>query len=448
VQILEEKKLENATVEMVIEGPQNRIDVEYKSVFDKIAKNAKIDGFRRGKAPLKLIENVYRQQAEQEVLENILKSTYVDAVQEKSHSPVGNPSFDFKEFDRSKPFTYSVKFEVMPTIELGPYREIEAKERTCEIKEKDIDKEIDDLRERSAKISKKEDGAVVEKGNVLRFGIKRIDNVTPGEAANLAFKEYNIIVGKSTSEYAVDKFVTGMKVGDTKEVDIKYPKDYEVKDLAGQKVKYLVKAEEISKMELPAADDEFAKDVSEFQNIQDLRQNIRQTLEKYVADTTRAEVAEELIREIIGKSTFDIPESMIQKEMQSILERIIKRTGTQVKNAEEFAAMMGMNVDELNARVKEEALVDIKSFMARLEIAKKENISFSEEEYNNMIQAIAVQSGKPVEEMKMAIEQSRTRESVETELILINARKFIYDNAKIKKLKPVSFDEFYKKKQS
>ena len=448
MQIIEEKKLENATVEMVIEIPQSRIDVEYKSVFDKIVKNAKIDGFRRGKAPLKLIENVYRQQAEQEVIENVLKSTYVDAVQEKSHSPVGNPSFDFKEFDRSKPFTYTVKFEVMPTIELGPYREIEAKERTCEIKDKDVDREIDDLRERSAKISKKEDGASVVKGDVLRFGIKRIDNVTPEEAANLAFKEYNIIVGKSASEYAVDKFVTGMKAGDTKEVEIKYPKDYEVKDLAGQKVKYLVKAEEISRMELPAADDELAKDVSEFQTMQDLRQNIRQTLEKYVADTARGEVAEDLIKEIIAKSTFDIPESMIQKEMQSILERILKRTGTQAKSAEEFAAMMGMNVDELKARVREEAMNDIKSFMARLEIAKKENISFTEEEYNDMIKALAEQSGKPVEQMAMAIEQSRTRESIETELILINARKFIYDNAKIKKLKPVPFEEYIKKKQS
>jgi len=446
VQILEDKKLENATVEMVIEVPQSRIDVEYKSVFEKIAKNAKIDGFRRGKAPVKLIENMYRGQAEQEVLENILKSTYVDAVQEKKHSPVGEPYFDFKEFHRDKPFKYSVKFEIMPTIELGPYKEIEAKERAAEVKDKDIDKEIDSLRERSAKISKKEDGAVVEKGDVLRFGIKRVDNVTPEEAAALTFKEYNIIVGKSASEYAVDKFVVGMKAGETRELEIKYPKDYEVKDLAGQKVKYVAKAEEISRMELPAPDDELAKDVSEFQTIQDLRANIRQTLEKYVADMARGEVMESLINEIIGKSTFDIPESMIQKEMQSILGRIVQRTGSQAKDIDEFAEMMGMNADEIRTKIREEALHDIRSFMVRLEIAKKENISFTEEEYKGMVSALAAQSGKTEEEMDKQIEQTRSRENIETELVMINARKFIYDNAKIKKLKPVSFEEFVQKK--
>ena len=286
----------------------------------------------------------------------------------------------------------------------------------------------------------------MEKGDVLRFGIKRVDNVTPEEAAALTFKEYNIIVGKSASEYAVDKFVVGMKAGETRELEIKYPKDYEVKDLAGQKVKYVAKAEEISRMELPAPDDELAKDVSEFQTIQDLRANIRQTLEKYVADMARGEVMESLINEIIGKSTFDIPESMIQKEMQSILGRIVQRTGSQAKDIDEFAEMMGMNADEIRTKIREEALHDIRSFMVRLEIAKKENISFTEEEYKGMVSALAAQSGKTEEEMDKQIEQTRSRENIETELVMINARKFIYDNAKIKKLKPVSFEEFVQKK--
>ncbi len=447
MQIKEEKKLENATIEMVIEVPQSRIDVEYRSVFDKIAKNAKVDGFRRGKAPMKLLENLYGKQAESEALENLLKSTFIDAVQEKSHSPVGEPFFDFKEFDRTKPFTYTVKFEIMPTLELGPYKEVEASERVWEVRDEDIDKEIDDLREKNAKISKKNEDAVVEKGDILRFGLKRIDNITQEEAEALAFKEYSIIVGKSTSEFALDKYLQGIKAGETKEIEVAYPGDYEVKDLASKKARYLVRVEEISKMELPAADDELAKDVSDFQTIGDLRQNIRETLEKYSADIARSEATDAILEKIIEKSSFDIPGSLIQKEMATIFQRLVERTGLQAKNPDEFAEMMGMEPEQLKGRIREEALNDIKAFMVRLEIAKKENISFSAEEFESMVELIAARSGKSVGQMMQAFEGTSIRENIETELIMINARKYIYDNAKIKKLKPLPFGEFSKQKR-
>jgi trigger factor len=446
VQILEDKKLENASVELTIEIPQSRVDVEYKSVFERISKNAKVDGFRRGKAPVKLVENMYREQADREVLESILKATYFDAVQEKNYSPIGEPHFDVKEFDKNKSFTYSVRFEIMPSVEPAPYKELESKERACEIKDKDVEREIDDLREKSAKISKKEDGASVAKGDVLRFGVKRVDNVTPEEAEKLAFKEYNIIVGKSESEFALDKFVIGMKVGETREIPIKYPKDYEIKDLAGQKVRYLAKAEEISSMELPKPDDEFAKDVSDFQTIQELRANIRETMERYVNDMARNEVTDILLKEIIDKSKFDIPESMVQGEMRTLFSRFVQRMGVQAKDVDELAGIMNINADEFKARLREESLNDIKSWMVRLEIAKKESITFTPEDYESMVQMLASQSGKSAEEMGKKIEESGSRENIETELVLMNVKKYIYENAKIKKQKPVTYEEFIKKK--
>ncbi len=182
MQILDEKKLQNATVEMVIEVPQSRVEVEYRSVFDRIAKNAKVDGFRRGKAPLKLIENMFLKEATSEVLENILKATYIEALQDKKYRPIGMPSFDFDSFDREKPLKYTVRFEVMPTVVLGSYKGIAVKERVCQVRDEDVEKEINDLREKYARISKKEEGARVEKGDLLRFGVKRIDNVKPEEA--------------------------------------------------------------------------------------------------------------------------------------------------------------------------------------------------------------------------------------------------------------------------
>ncbi len=429
---------------MVIEVPQSRVEVEYRSVFDRIAKNAKVDGFRRGKAPLKLIENMFLKEATSEVLENILKATYIEALQDKKYRPIGMPSFDFDSFDREKPLKYTVRFEVMPTVVLGSYKGIAVKERVCQVRDEDVEKEINDLREKYARISKKEEGARVEKGDLLRFGVKRIDNVKPEEAEALAFRDYTIIVGKSESEYALDKHVMGLSVGQTKEVTIKYPKDYELKDLAGQKATYVVKIEEISRMDLPNADDEFAKDVSDFATIAELRQNIRTYFEKASANTAKVEAIETIKNAVIEKCTFDIPESLVKAEESALLQRLAKRFNVQASTVEEFSEKTGFPVEELKMRLYAEAEKEVKWEIARLEIAKTEKIEVSEEEYRKELESMQEGSGMSMEELEKKIEQNEARDRIEHEILLTKVNDFLYNNAKIEKLKPVSYFEFVK----
>lgn len=429
---------------MVIEVPQSRIEVEYRSVFDRIAKNAKVDGFRRGKAPIKLIENMFLKEATSEVLENLLKATYIEALQDKNYRPIGMPSFDFDSFEREKPLKYTVRFEVMPTVELGPYKGIAVKERVCQVRDDDVEKEINDLREKYARISKKEDGARVEKGDLLRFGVKRIDNVKPEEAEALAFRDYTIIVGKSESEYALDKHVLGLSVGQTKEVTIKYPKDYELKDLAGQKATYVVKIEEISRMDLPNPDDEFAKDVSDFATIGELRQNIRSYFEKASANTAKVEAIETIKNAIIEKCTFDIPESLVKAEESTLLHRLAKRFNVQASTVEEFGEKTGFPVEELKTRLHAEAEKDVKWEIARLEIAKTEKMEVTEEEYRKTLESMKEGSGMSMEELEKQIEQNEARDRIEHEILLTKVNDFLYNSAKVEKLKPVSYFEFMK----
>jgi trigger factor len=444
LQILDEKKLENATIEMKIEVPESRVEVEYKSVFEKISRNAKVDGFRKGKAPVSIVENKYKSNADQEVLENLLRYTYVEALKEKNHNPVSDPVFDWEALERGRSFTYSVKFEISPSVELSDYKGVEVKQRLCDITDKDINQEIEALQFKNAKIARKPDGQTVANGDQVKIQMKRIDNIPADQVDSQEFKDFTFICGKSKSDLAMDKHVLGMAFDESKEIEMKYPKDYEVKDLAGQKVKYIIKIAEINTVDLPALDDEFAKDLGEHDSLDALKKSIRDNLENYITEVIRNETINSILKDIIEKSTFDIPESLVRSEMSMIFDRLRTRVGLNDVTIPDFSSMMGMETDEFVKTLRGEAVGDIKSFMVRLEIAKKENIKFTDEQYNDMVGNIAQRSGKTPEEMAKFIEMNKSKANLETELMMKNTQDFLLENAKIKKSKAVSLEDFMK----
>ena len=443
--IISEKKLENARMEIRVEVPENRVETEYKSVFEKIRGRARIDGFWKGKAPLELIERRFGDMADQEVAENLLKSVYLDAVTEKNYRPIAPPRFDFERIKRGEGFVFTAAFETMPQIELGDYKGLKTTERLCKITDDDVMREIETLRERNANVSRKEgDDARVEKGDMVKIGIKRIDNVAPDKIEDLEFKEYNMIVGKSRTEYGFDDDVIGMKTGELKETKIKYPKNYEIEDLAGQTARYIIRVDEINRMDLPALDDDFAKDLGEYSSLAEMKNGIRANLEKFVTEKAKSEAKGRLLREAVEKSTFDLPLSMIEKEMEALFRRVQERIGYFNDDINEFAATLGLNVEEFSARLRSEAESNIKSTLLLSRIAEKEELKVLEEKYREVVESIAKRNNRSVEELERIISDNNSRESIESDLVMESALEFIYENAKIDRAKPQTLDEFIK----
>ncbi len=442
--IKSEKKLENARIEIEIEVPENRVEKEYKTAFNRIQRNAKIDGFRKGKVPMNIIETRFIEMADKEVAENLLRSMYIDAVTEKNYQPVNTPEFDFQNISRGNPFEFKAVFEVMPSQEIGKYKGLTVKERTCKITDDDIKRDLENLQERNATIAKKEENNYVEKGNLVKIKLKRLDNLTPEEIEKADYKEYSILVGKSKDEPNFDKDLIGMKLDEEKEIKIKYPKDYAIKDLAGQTATYHVKIAEINTMTLPVLDDEFAKDMGEYESLQQLKDEIRNNLEKYVNEKARAETKNKLIKEIINGSTYDIPSSMVQKEMSAIFQKVQERTGYFTQDINQFTSTLGLNNEEFTAKLRTEALEHIKTTLALSEIAKTDGLRVPEEKFQEVIEAIAKRNSKPVDEIQNIINDNNSREKIESELLLDVALDFVYDNADIKKEKPLSLQEFLK----
>jgi len=441
---VKDKKLDNAKMELQVEVPQEKVEEEYKKVFKSIQQKAKIDGFRQGKVPINIIEQRFHDIADNEAAENLLKVAYFDALNEKGYTPIGPPEFDFNSIDRNKPFNCTITFEVPPSVELLDYKGLSAEQQNAKVTDKDIDREIEDLRDKHATISKKEDDGVVEKGDQVAVQMKRIDNVDKEEVDSVEYRPFTLVVGKSREDYTIDKDLPGMKVGDEKEIKVKYPKDYSVEELKGEKVTYLVKVDEINKRDLPELDDEFAKDIGEYETLDEMKTKIRENLERYVEEKSKADVKSKLLKEIVENSTFDIPETMISKEMESIFQRVQERVGYFAQDINEFASVLNMDVNELSEKMREEAAKSIKTTLVLAEIAKKEELQASEEEYKKVIQQIAEKNERSVEEIEELIKEKGSRENIENELVLDSALDFIYDNAQVKQKKAVSVEEFMK----
>ncbi len=317
-------------------------------------------------------------------------------------------------------------------------------ERSCTISDADVAKELETMRERSANVSKKEEDGRVENGDLVKVRIKRIDNVDPSEVEKLDFREYSIVVGKSKESYALDGDLLGMAAGGEKEVKVKYPKDYASEELAGQSVRYLVKLDEINRRDLPALDDDFAKDLGSYESLEQLKAEIRKNLEDFVRDRARGEAKNGLMKEVVSKSSFEIPPSMVEKEMEALLMRLQERVGFQAENINQFAAALGINAEELSQKLKDEALGNIKSMLVLSEVSEKEKLTVPEEKYRQVLDAVAKRNNKSVEEIEKIITENNTRENIESELLLERAMDFIYENASVKKKKPVPLEEFVK----
>jgi trigger factor len=444
---ISEKKLENATIELKIDVPVEKVESEYRTVFNRLKNVVTIDGFRKGKAPLNIVEKKFGEEAAREVAENLLKNVFLEAIKEKKFDPIALPRYEFDSIARDKPFTFKAVFEISPTVELGKYNGISAEEAVCEITDADVSGEIESVRERYAKVNKKEEGAIVQDGDLVRIKVKRIDDVSEDDLDKVESKEYSIVVGKSKDEAALDKHIGGMKAGEDRRIDIKYPKNYYVSGLAGQKATYHVELVDISEIVLPELNEEFAQNAG-YQSLEELTAKTRETLEKYVVDRARGDAKGQILKQIIEGSGFDIPETMITNEMNDLFRQTQESIGYFMDDMGKFAAAVGQEVETFKNQLRERAVRMIKTSLVLMEIAQKEELQVDEGRYKEVVENIARRNGKSVEEIEKIIEESDSQRKIRSELLLDSAMEFIYQNAKIKNLKPVSLDEFLKKEKS
>ena len=398
-----------------------------KKVYTKTAKYFSIPGFRKGKAPMQLVERQYGSAIfYEDAFNELVPEIYDEAIKENKVDAVSKPNIDIVQMEKGKELIFTATVETKPEVELGKYKGIEIKKIEYNTSDKDIEHELGHMAERNARLVTIEDRPV-EKGDIVTIDFEgSVDGVKfeGGKAEN-----HELEIGSNSFIPGFEDQIIGMKVDEEKDIKVKFPDEYFSKDLAGKDAVFAIKLHEIKKKELPKMDDEFAKDVSEFDTLEELKNSIKEKLDTENANKVKFETEEEAIKTVCDNTKIDIPNGMIEMEIDNMIRDMENRLSYQGLKLNQYLQMMGRTEESIRGDFKEQAEKSIKSRLVLEAIVKAEKIEVTPDEITEKIKEMANQYGRKEEEL-LANEQLKDyiSENMKTE----KAIEFIVKNAKKK----------------
>ena len=398
-----------------------------KKVYAKTAKYFNIPGFRKGKAPMQLVERQYGSAIfYEDAFNELVPDIYDEAIKENKIEAVSRPNIDIVQMEKGKELIFTATVETKPEVELGKYKGIEIKKIEYNTTDKNIEHELGHMAERNSRLVSIEDRPV-EKGDITTIDfVGSIDGVEfeGGKAEN-----HELEIGSNTFIPGFEDQIIGMKIDEEKDIKVKFPEDYFSKDLAGKDAVFKVTLHEIKKKELPKIDDEFAKDVSEFDTLAELKNSIKEKLDTENTEKAKYETEEEAIKVVCDNTKLDIPNGMIELEIDNMVKDMENRLSYQGLNLNQYLQIMGKTEKEIRDSYKEQAERNIKSRLVLEAIVKAEKIEVTPEEVDDKIKEMAKQYGRKEDEL-LANEQ--LKEYIEGNLKTEKAIDFIVKNAKKK----------------
>ena len=405
----------------------SKFEEAIQKVYVKSAKYFNIPGFRKGKAPYKIVEKQYGAQIfYEDAFNEVAGEVYEKELTDAKIEAVSRPEIDIIQMEKGKDLIFTAVVQTKPEVTLGKYKGIELKKVEYNVEEKDIDHEIGHMQERNARLVNVEDRPVEKDDTTVIDFEGFVDGVAfeGGKAEN-----HELVIGSNTFIPGFEDQIIGMKIGEEKDINVTFPEEYFSKDLAGKAAVFKVKLHEIKKKELPELDDEFAKDVSEFDTIKELKASIKEKLEEENKNKAKYETEEEAIKTVCDNTEIDIPSGMVETETDNMIKDIEQRLMYQGLNFAQYLQMMGKTEEDMRNEMKEQAERQVKTKLVLEAIVVAEKIEATDEEIKAKLEEMATMYGKDVKELESnASLKAYVAESVKTE----KAISFIVDNAKIK----------------
>jgi len=422
-----EKTDKNNEVKLSFTIEASKFEEAIQKVYVKSAKYFNIPGFRKGKAPYKIVEKQYGAQIfYEDAFNEVAGEVYETELKEAGIQAVSRPDIDITQMEKGKDLIFTAVVQTKPEVTLGKYKGIELKKVEYTVKDEDIDHEIHHMQERNARLVNVEDRAVEANDTTVIDFEGFVDGVAfeGGKAEN-----HELVIGSNTFIPGFEDQIIGMKIDEEKDINVTFPEEYFSKDLAGKEAVFKVKLHEIKKKELPEVDDEFAKDVSEFDTIKELKASIKEKLEEENKNKAKYEIEEEAIKTVCENTEIDIPSGMVEMETDNMIRDIEQRLQYQGLNFAQYLQMMGKTEADMRKEMEEQALRQVKTKLVLEAIVKAEKIEASEEEVSTKLQEMATTYGRDAKELEEN-ENIKTyiAESTKTE----KAIDFIVKNAKIK----------------
>jgi len=386
------EKKENNRAHFAVEIPEENFEEALQKAYLKNRHRFNIPGFRKGKAPRKIIEMNYGKEIfYEEAINLILPDAYTEAIEELKLEPVDAPEVDIEEIEKGKPIIAKFEVVVKPEVKLGDYKSIEIEKVEYNVTDEHIEEELRIVQERNARILDAGDRPVKE-GDILTIDYAGfIDGEQfPGGTA----EGQQLEIGSGQFIPGFEDQLVGKNKGEEVEITVTFPEDYHVEDLKGKEATFKVKIHEIKEKELPELDDEFAKDVSEFDTLEEYKQSIRERLEKDFKHKEEIDNENNLLEKVMEICEVDIPDVMIENQLENELKEFDYRMRMQGLNLEQYLQFTNTTLDSLKAQLMPMAAKRVKGDLVLEAIAKAENIEVSEEDIDKELEKMAESYGQ------------------------------------------------------
>ena len=425
---LQVENLEKNMAKLTVEVPAEQFDAAIKSAYNKNKGRFAIPGFRKGKAPLAMIEKMYGLEVFFEDAANIvLDATYEDAADESGLDIVSRPEVSLVQIEKGKPFIYTATVAVKPEVTLGQYKGIEVEKATAEVTDEDVEAELKKVQDQNSRLLTVEDRPIQDGDEaVIDF-----EGFIDGKAFDGGKAEdYNLVIGSHSFIDTFEELLIGKNIGEECQVEVTFPEKYHVADLAEKPAVFKVTIKEIKVKELPEINDEFAGEVSDFETLDEYKADIKAKLLKTKEKQAITENENRVVEKVVAGATMEIPEPMIETQVQTMINDYARRIQGQGMSFSEYLKFTGTSIEQLKNQARPQAERTIRTRLVLETVAKTENIQVSEEKLEEEIKNMANAYRIDVERAKQRMGEEGL-EQMKEDLAVQEAVDFLVAEAKL-----------------
>lgn len=422
------EKIENHKVVLTIEVPAEELDKGIKAACKSLANRVNIPGFRKGKAPRRILEmNIGKEAILDEAFDRVAQKAFDEALKQENLDPVDRPQVDIVTLEEGKDVVFKATITPVPEVTLGEYKGLKVAKDAVEVKDEQVEEQVKNILNHHAKMVDAEEGATVANDDFITLDFK-------GEVDGVAFaggegKDYPLQIGSHSFIDTFEDQLVGLKVGEEKDVNVTFPEEYHAKDLAGKAAVFHCKINSIKHKEMPELTDEFVKASTSYESIEDMKAKLRENIEKNAqreADTKRRN---EILKQATDNITVDIPEVMVENRVSNMIQELSVNLENQGMNLDAYLKYANMDMAKLREQYKESAAIAVKTDLMLDAVAKAEDIKVENADINAEIALLAATYGTTPQEVSKIIKKNHSIGNLVATVLHKKAANFIIDSA-------------------
>jgi trigger factor len=422
------EKIEKNVGLLDVEIDAEQVATALDRAFRKVVNKVNVPGFRKGKVPRGIFEARFGVEAlYQDAIDILLPEAYTKAVEETGIEPIDRPEVDVEQFARGQTFKFKAKVTVKPEVKLGEYKGLVVPSEETPVTDEEVQAELDRLQNRHAEL------IVVEEGPAQMGDTTVIDfeGFLDGEAFEGGKGEgYPLELGSGSFIPGFEEQVVGLNIAEEKEVNVTFPENYQAENLAGKAVVFKVKLHEIKRKNLPALDDEFAKDVSEFDTLDEFKADLKKTMQERKAKEATSAREQAIVDKAAESAEFDLPQVLVDNELDTMVKDFENRLRMQGMTLDVYYQFSGQDEAALKEQMKADAEKRVRNNLVLEEIAKAENLEVSDADVQEEFESLSKVYGRPVDELREIFVSNGYMDNIRSDLKVRKAVNFLVDNSK------------------